>query len=202
MVKLYPYSQILPLKCLSRLSYPRGKKGQALGPIARWTPAPSSHLASLLPPPPPSQLTIMLETFTGSPLHERSSPNCSRGAGDTQALVNRPWLYLQLPLLAFHPHNPSILVTLTSVPSLSSLDPSHHSICRQCPFPFPTRQALNYPSRFRPNGTSSRKPSLTFSGKMQGEEIFLFAHQLPQGRLPSMRPETAWRNLEGTENGE
>lgn len=79
-------------------------------------------------PPPPSQLTILLETFTGSPLHERSSLNCSRGAGDTQALVNRPRLYLQPPLLAFHPHNTSILVMLTSVPSPSSLDPSHHSV--------------------------------------------------------------------------
>lgn len=137
---MYPYSQILPLKCLSRLSYPRGKKGQALGPIARWTPAPSSHLASLLPPPPPSQLTILLETFTGSPLHERSSLNCSRGAGDTQALVNRPRLYLQPPLLAFHPHNTSILVMLTSVPSPSSLDPSHHSVyLHAVPFPIPDK---------------------------------------------------------------
>lgn len=75
--------------------------------------------------------------------------------------------------------NPYILVTPTFGPFLS--DPFHYTIdWHIVPAPFSTGQALTNPSRPRPNGTSSEKPSFTCSGKAHWTAILLIVCLFPR----------------------
>lgn len=147
-----------------------GVQAQLLGPIPRWTPA---HLASCCPLYHQRKITTLLETFTGSPLHERSHLSSSRR--HSGALVRQPRPSPSFVSLPFHPVAPR----LWSCPPLS--DPSSTCfICTWYPFPFSTGQALTYPSRPRPNGTSSGKPSFAFPGKTHWIVLFPTVCLLPQ----------------------
>lgn len=99
-------------------------------------PRPPPHPAPRCPPQhthTPS--TILLETFTRSPLHEKSNLNSlQRHSGPDESASLCPQLQL-LP----SPHNPHIPVRLTSVPLSSLSDPSHtlltrHGSLSHCPW--------------------------------------------------------------------
>lgn len=161
-----PTLLILPLKCLSQSCHPSGEIGQ--GTRRRCSVPPQNghltHLASCCP-----------STTTKSHYPARTHQlalSCVKD--EIRVLVSQPRLS---PFIPFP--NPYILVTPTFGPFVSDL--FHYTIdWHMVPAPFSTGQALTYPSRPRPNDTSSERPSFTFSGKTHWTAILLIVCLFPQ----------------------
>lgn len=160
---------------------PSGETGQG---TRRSCSAPSqdghlTHLASCCP---------STTTKSHYPARNRQlARSCVKG--EIRVLVSQPRLSPSIPV----PY-PYILVTPTFGPFLS--DPFHYTIdWHMVPAPFSTGQALTYPSRPRPNGTSSERPSFTFSGKTHWTAILLIVSVSP-GDCPPPGQRTHPGNLQ------
>lgn len=140
--------------------------GAAAQPIPRQAPAPSGLRLSSLPP---TKTTAQLNSFTAGKGKSKFLEVMYRALG-SQPPASPP---------STPPRVPHVLVTLTSVPFVS--EPSITLfIYPRYPFPLSTGHAPAYPSRPRPNGTSSGKPPFPSLGRTHWTVIFLFVYLFPQ----------------------